>query len=84
MAKKNNNGWWYEEYFSRTGNENVLKRADDNMGYHKFPKLCPECEKTWEIKSNDRKHPFYYYDKGTLPTYKIKREQCPKCKENQE
>ena len=82
MKNKPVNGWWYEMYFTRNPNESRLKRADDVINYYKFPKLCPKCEKCWEIKSNDRKHPFYYYEKDTLPTYGMNKEICPKCKDN--
>ena len=80
MKKDKKNGWWYN--FNRNPNEKILKRADDNIGFKKFPKLCPRCKKTWEKKCNDMRNPYHYYEKGTLPTYKMVRERCPKCKEN--
>tara|TARA_R100000773_G_scaffold44608_2_gene46513 strand:- start:4380 stop:4646 length:267 start_codon:yes stop_codon:yes gene_type:complete len=75
------NGWWYEAFCSRNPNDNRLKRADDVINYYKFPKLCPDCEECWEVKSADIKNPYHYYKKGTLPTYGMEQKQCPKCKE---
>tara|TARA_R100000329_G_scaffold109589_1_gene90028 strand:- start:1981 stop:2295 length:315 start_codon:yes stop_codon:yes gene_type:complete len=77
------NGWWYPKDYRVNDNIDALNRQDY---ISKPPKFCNVCECTWLRKPSNYSrlkkinNMYDFWDKGSLPTYKLIREICPKCK----
>lgn len=81
------NGWWYPKEYRENSNIDVLhKQVTDS----KSPNYCNNCEMTWMRKpanySNAKtiNNSYDFWDKGSLPTYRLDRVICPKCTSNEE
>ncbi len=78
------NGWWYPKELrqKKTDNIEILGKIRHDT---KSPHYCNQCEKTWQKKPsnfarNKKVMSLYdFYDKGSLPTYKLERRLCPLC-----
>ena len=75
------NGWWYPSEFS-SPNIDILNKEREQS---RSPQYCCNCEKTWQKKPNNYsnsktiRNSYDFYDRGTLPTYRLERRLCPLC-----
>ena len=78
------NGWWYPKDTRMTDN---LELINKNRHISKSPQYCNSCEKTWQRKPSNYsalstktiRNTYDFYDKGSLPTYRLERRLCPLC-----
>jgi len=79
--KKKKRTWWLPDYYF---NPPAKQPGEvNNYSYGEFSvTMCPECEKAWELGLVGKKRIPVYYD--DFPTWKLKEETCPSCKENDE